>query len=284
MTNATKLPSPTPSSPSAAMRATIDATEMSAAQRWKLALAALGKVLADPERTDQVLVFSVYANAGTMRDRIPIFLDDADGRRLFEEHRTIDTRSVDLDALATLPAGTLGRAYADFLRRHQLSPDVFEAPPEQISDPAIAYVIQRVRQTHDLWHVVTGFETDPGSEIALQAFTFGQLRAPSSLVLALAGSLRASRIRPSFVVEVARAMRAGRRARPLAAFPWEDHWQKPLAEVRARLGISPDFVASTTRARLANYPNRAQKPKNVNAAPTPTLRPTTSAPPSSPSP
>ncbi|HEY5935865.1 MAG TPA: Coq4 family protein [Kofleriaceae bacterium] len=233
----------------------IDATEMPAAQRWGRALAALGKVLADPERTDQVLVFSVYANAGTMRDRIHLFLDDPAGRRLFEEHRTIDARSVDLDALGALPVGTLGRAYADFLRRHQLSPDVFEAPPEEVRDPAIAYVIQRLRQTHDLWHVVTGYETDPGSEIALQAFTFGQLRAPSSLVLALAGSLRAGRIKPALVLEVAYAMRAGRRAQAFAAFPWEDHWQTPLSAVRDLLGISPAFVDRTERARLENYPS-----------------------------
>jgi ubiquinone biosynthesis protein COQ4 len=237
-----------------AMRATLDATEMSAGQRWRLALAALGKVLADPARTDQVLVFSVYANAGTMRDRIHLFLDNPAGRRLFDEHRTIDTRSVDLEALGELPEGTLGRAYADFLRRHQLSPDVFEAPPEEVRDPAIAYVIQRLRQTHDLWHVVTGYETDPGSEIALQAFTFGQLRAPSSFVLALAGSIRASRVKPTLVLEVARAMRAGRRAAPIAAFPWEDHWHTPLAEVRAQLGITDRFVAATARARLENYP------------------------------
>lgn len=232
-----------------------DATEMSAAQRWRHALAALAKVLADPERTDQVLVFSVYANAGTMRDRIHLFLDDPAGRRMFDEQRMIDARSVDLDALGALPSGTLGRAYADFLRRHQLSPDVFEAPPEEIRDPAIAYVIQRLRQTHDLWHVVTGYETDPGSEIALQAFTFGQLRAPSSLVLALAGSLRAGRVKPSLVLEVAHAMRAGSRAPSFAAFPWEDHWRTPLSAVRELLGISPAFVARTDRARLENYPS-----------------------------
>ena len=135
---------PMPSSPTE----TLDATAMSATQRWSRALAALGKVLADPERTDQVLVFSVYANAGTMRDRIHLFLDNPAGRRLFEEHRTIDTRTVDLDALGALPEGTLGRAYADFLRRHQLSPDVFEAPPEQISDPAIAYAMNRMVGAH----------------------------------------------------------------------------------------------------------------------------------------
>ncbi|MEJ7600250.1 MAG: Coq4 family protein [Kofleriaceae bacterium] len=244
------------------VQTTLDATEMSTTQRWRRALAALGKVLADPQRTDQVLVFSVYANAGTMPGRIHRFLEHPDGRRLFDEHRTIDTRSVDLAALGALPVGTLGRAYADFLRTHQLSPDVLEAPPAQVRDPAIAYIIQRLRQTHDLWHVVTGYETDPGSEIALQAFTYGQLRNPSSFVLSVAGSLRAARVKPGLVREVARAMRAGRRAgkhHPLAVFPWEDHWHRPLAGVRAMLGITPRFVAATRRARLDDYPGSGDK-------------------------
>jgi len=90
--------------------ATTDATQLPARERWSRALRALGRVLADPNQTDQVLLFSTYANAGTMPDRIHRFLDHPSGRRLFEERRTIDAKSIDLAALGQLPAGTLGRA------------------------------------------------------------------------------------------------------------------------------------------------------------------------------
>src|SRR5688572_25990264 len=100
----------------AARRSPPDATTLSAFGRWRRALAALGKVMIDPTRTDQVLVFSIYANAGSMPMRIDRFFASEAGRRLYEEHRTIDSRSIDLDALAALPAGTLGHAYAQFLR------------------------------------------------------------------------------------------------------------------------------------------------------------------------
>lgn len=215
----------------------VDATKLSAWQRWRLALDALGRVMVKPEQTDQVLVFSMYANAGTMPSRIHRFFDDPRGRRLYEERRLIDTRSVDLDALGALPEGTLGRAYADFLRSRGLSPDVFEHAPAEVPDPRMAYVIQRLRQTHDLWHVVTGYETDPASEIALQAFTFAQVRAPSSLVLAALGTLRGTPSKPDLVLEVVSAFRIGRRAEKLAVFPWEDHWTRPLVEVREMLGL-----------------------------------------------
>ncbi len=39
--------------------------------------------------------------------------------------------------------------------------------------------------------------------------------------------------------DVAGAFRAGRRAEMLALFPWEDHWETSLAEVRALLGVQP---------------------------------------------
>ena len=214
-----------------------DLSNLSPLERWRRAAVALGRVLADPEQTDQVLVFSSLVNAGTMPHRLDRFFGDPAGQRLYAEHRTIDSRTIDLDALAALPEGTLGRAYAQFLRSRGLTPEVFDDPPEELVDPREQYVVQRIRQTHDLWHVVTGCDTDPAGEIALQAFSFAQLRAPSTLILALAGTLRGLREKPSLPRDVVAAYRAGRHAERLATFPWEDHWATPLVEVRAMLGI-----------------------------------------------
>lgn len=213
-----------------------DALDLSTVERWRRAFRALARVMANPDETDQVLVFSTYANAGTMRRRLHRFYDTPEGQRLYAEHRAIDS-TLDLDALAALPAGTLGHAYAHFLRSRGLTPDVFDGPPAEVSDPRAAFVIQRMRQTHDLWHVVTGYETDPAGEIALQAFTFAQVRAPSTLLLSAFGTLRGVRERRTLPREVMAAYRRGLAARPLIAFPWEDHWATPLTEVRALLGL-----------------------------------------------
>ena len=219
-----------------------DATTLSAFERWRRALTALAKVMADPEKTDQVLVFSIYANAGSMPKRIHRFFESEDGRRLYDEHRTIDSKSIDLDALAALPEDTLGHAYAHFLRSRGLTPAVFDAPPSEVSDPRMQYVVQRLRQTHDLWHVVTGHDTDAASEVALQAFTFAQVRAPSSAILATVGTLRAMREKRDVARDVLRSLRLGLRAHGLPVFPWEDHWATPLREVRALLGIPADGI------------------------------------------
>jgi ubiquinone biosynthesis protein COQ4 len=216
---------------------TDDLSKLSAVERWRRGLRALATVVADPEQTDQVLVFSAYVNGGGSPERVQRFYDSPAGQRLYAEHRTIDSHTVDLDQLAHLPEGTLGHAYAQFLQSRGFTPDTFEGAPAGITDPHASYVVQRIRQTHDLWHVVTGQATDPASEVALQAFTYAQVGAPSSLILAIVGTLRALREKPGIVRDVIGMYRTGRHAEKLAAFPWEDHWTTPLADVREMLGL-----------------------------------------------
>lgn len=225
-----------------------DATTLGARERWRRALGALAKVMADPDRTDQVLEFGIYANAGTLNSRVHRFYDDPRGQLLYAQRRTLDSKTVDLDALGRLPEGTLGRAYADFMRSHGITPEIFDGTPPQVADPRVAYVIQRIRQTHDLWHVVTGYETDPLGEIVLQAFTFAQVGAPSSGILAVAGTLRGLRERRTLPREVIAAYRRGWRAERMPTFLWEDHWETPLATVREMLGIEEPVVVARAAA------------------------------------
>ena len=213
-----------------------DVADLPAHVRWRRALVALARVMTDPQQTDQVLVFSNLANAKQRDKRLQQFFSDERGGRLYRERRAIDSRT-DLDALAQLPAGTLGHAYAAFLDAHGLTPDVFDGRPADVRDDRAAYVIQRLRQTHDLWHVVTNAETDPAGEVALQAFTFAQLNNPSSGILAALGTLRTVRHAREIVRDVIDMYRLGRDAEPLAVFPWEDHWATPLTEVRRLLKL-----------------------------------------------
>lgn len=215
-----------------------DYAALSAVQRWKIAGAALGKVMADPNDTENVLELLGVINSGrsALRRTRKFFATPA-GKKLYEERRALDSQTIDLDALAALPEGTLGRAYATFLRSRGLTPEIFDGAPARIADPQRSYLVQRMRQTHDLWHVVTGCETDPAGEVALQAFLYAQTRAPGSAILAAAGMLRIVRKTPAIVPYVIALYRAGMRAGSLPAFGWEDHWATPLTEVRAMLGL-----------------------------------------------
>ena len=212
--------------------------KLPAIERWRRALRAFGILFVNPNRTDMVLEFGVHINAGSMPHRVSLFYGDPGGRQLYQERHTLDSKTVDLDALGQLPAGTLGRAYADFMTGHGITPEIFDGSPKQVSEPQAAYFVQRMRQTHDLWHVVTGYETDPLGEALLQAFSYGQLQAPSSLLISLSGILRGLGKRRTLPREMLAAYRAGRRARNLATFLWEDYMEASLSTVREQLGIS----------------------------------------------
>jgi ubiquinone biosynthesis protein COQ4 len=171
---------------------------------------------------------------------------DEEGRRLLAERPKLDSTHVDFDALGALPGGTLGGEFSRFLRAHGITPDSFRAPAEYFEDEA-AYVTQRLRQTHDLWHLLTGYRPDTCGEFMLSAFIFAQVAAPSSFLVALLGPVRYGREYPggrrALVRDVVAAYHRGRATGRLTSFPWERHWADPLEDVRARVGC-PAHVAS----------------------------------------
>jgi ubiquinone biosynthesis protein Coq4 len=69
--------------------------------------------------------------------------------------------------LRSMPVGTFGRAWADFLDRHQLQP-LTCGPPRQ--------------QFHDGIHVLTGYGTDAIGKLQVQAFLLGAKLRPVNLV------------------------------------------------------------------------------------------------------
>ena len=198
------------------------------------ALRAIVGLNRDPNRLELVFVLGEALNRRSLPGVWAQFEASDDGRRILDEQPSIDSRHVDLGALEALPDGTLGREYVRFLRDNAITPDVFKAP-EGI-DPRAAYLAKRLRQTHDLWHVIAGYAPDLRGEVLLQAFTFAQVGVPSAGIIALFGAVRGSlRLGPSFLVEVARAFRRGRRAEHFAPMLWESHWADSVESLREML-------------------------------------------------
>ena len=151
---------------------------------------------------------------------------------------------LDRPALRTLPAHTLGRAYIDFLDAHGFDPA--DIPQLEVEDEG-TYVLNHLRETHDLWHVLTGFDVDTAGEGGLQAFYLAQVPGPLPLVLMAGILLNAVRQTPG---ETARRMDAiaagwtlGGQARSLLGRDWTTQWARPLAEIRAELRLAPPPTA-----------------------------------------
>jgi ubiquinone biosynthesis protein COQ4 len=143
----------------------------------------------------------------------------------------------DMEKFLKYPQESLGYHYAAEMKRTGLQPDFYRKL--DVKDD-YSYIVMRLRQTHDIWHVITGFGTDFAGEIGLQAFTFAQTRSPLSVTL-LAGTivfaLKSSISLNPLVEKMQKGWQMGESAKPFLAQKWEEGWEKPLSEWKADLKI-----------------------------------------------
>lgn len=145
---------------------------------------------------------------------------------------------LDLERLRAQPAETLGGAYARFLDRHGISPESLPALP---GTGELDYILTHFYETHDLWHVLTGFEADPAGELGVQAFLLAQYRAflPLFVISAVLvnTALYAYDDKARRLDAIARGWTLGRSARSLVGVDFRAHLARPLAEVRRDFGL-----------------------------------------------
>lgn len=142
------------------------------------------------------------------------------------------------DRLLQYPPNSLAYAYGTHLKQANLNPNFFRQV--QVVDDA-SYLFQRLRQTHDIWHVVTGFGIDGLGEMELKAFEYAQTRRPMAVVLIglviLSEVFKTPTSLGTFFDRITAAYQLGAKVQPLFAQKWEDHWEKPVEEWRRELGI-----------------------------------------------
>ena len=96
----------------------------------------------------------------------------------------------DIDRLIQLPEGSLGRVYAELIRRLNYDPEFFRPRP---TSSEAQWLTQRVATTHDIHHVVAGFGTMPAGESGVLAITAAQLGFPAYVLLTTAAQLASFR-------------------------------------------------------------------------------------------
>jgi ubiquinone biosynthesis protein Coq4 len=145
---------------------------------------------------------------------------------------------VDLGALSQLPPGTLGRAFADHMTKNNLNPADIPSLP---GDGELAFIRAHLYETHDVWHAVTGFDTDVAGELGLQAFYAAQAPGGLPLMLLAMGFLNTALYsmadRTRRLDAIARGWEMGKRAQPLFGVRWDRLWSRPVDEVRRSLRV-----------------------------------------------
>jgi len=147
-------------------------------------------------------------------------------------------QAIDLTELQELPEGTLGRCYADQLISQGITPDALIDPSPVSNDTE--YITHRLRETHDIIHVLTGFGIDGDSELGLQGFNLAQTRSPLAVMLIFGGMLAALQndepLAP-MLRALARGFQLGLDAELVIARKLEEGWDRPLQEWRQELKL-----------------------------------------------
>lgn len=204
------------------------------------------ELVKDKENTAEVFpIFEALPWRGVY-DAARAFLSTERGQRIRASEPSLVTILDDHEALRRLPAGSVGQVYCDFMEREGLSAqglvDELEKyrPANSRFDDQVDWYMRRLRDTHDLMHVLSGYGRDALGEQCVLAFTYGQQPALAHLFLGYAGAMEISR-RGRVKVPIFRAVREGHKmgkaCSRLAEMPIRDVLAMPLDEARRMLGI-----------------------------------------------
>ena len=210
-----------------------------------LAARAIAALVRDPQDTPQVFtVINALRGRATLR-RMERFRATDTGRRLLAAPRSLLDHLGDREALAALPPGTLGRTYHEFLAEEDLSAQglatvSINAGDKRMGPDELRY-FHRMRDMHDLLHVLTGYGRSPLGEICVLAFTYAQQGGRGVALIAAVGAMKVSRERPRTGVASAvwEAYRRGRAAASTEAAEWEALFAEPVSALRERFRIPP---------------------------------------------
>ncbi|MEO0970756.1 MAG: Coq4 family protein [Cyanobacteria bacterium J06639_18] len=161
----------------------------------------------------------------------------------------------DLQKLIKMPQGSLGWTYARVMNALGYDPHFYRLR-ETTSDTD--YIINRIRKTHDLHHIFTGFSFDDFGENGVISVTVVQTGYPGwmlidilTLLLYFFSGKDDLGIDVEFVFDLISAgIKMGRRAKPLFPVKWEEGFERPLEEWRKELNIQP-----ITNGRFSWYSN-----------------------------
>ncbi len=199
------------------------------------------------DKEDTAAVFRIFESLPS-KDFMPRIAELALSDRGAELRQTEPCLPDILDDHAVLrrtPKGSLAHAYCDFMEAEGLTAAGLVAESDRAGRPRfpdlVEWYINRSRDTHDLFHVLTGYGRDALGEASVLLFTHGQSPSQGHLLIGYAGAANIKKMAkgskaPVFGA-VREAHRIGKGAPPLIAQPIRQLLERPIEDVRAELRI-----------------------------------------------
>jgi len=212
------------------------------------ALYHMRKLVADKESTEQFFHMMEALNGAALINRFDDFVNSPEGKKRFATRRYLPPILDDHSWIEALPENSLGKAYMRFMKQEQLSAQGLVQESDKFRENANAYeddfdwYTKRLRDTHDLFHILTGYGRDPLGEACLLGFTYPQHKARGFLIVGAMATLEV-RQRGCKEINIWACFKEGRLhgklAKVIAEHDLISLMHEPLETARERLGIRP---------------------------------------------
>lgn len=205
-------------------------------------------VLKDKEQTDELIGVFDALPWRAVGEEASAFLASERGRAIYQAEPHLAEILDDHPALRRTPKGSFAHAYCDFMEREGLSAaGLVEASGDSRNGlPLLADGVEwygdRLRDTHDILHILTGYGRDTLGEQCVLAYLFHQRPSPGHLAVAWAGTLLMKlkmRTRAPIIRALVEARRHGRLCPRIVEQPIRELLSLPLTAVREQLNV-PD--------------------------------------------
>lgn len=204
-------------------------------------------LIADKEDTEQVFHITNNLHDGRYTRQALKFLKSAQGEALYARDEFLPDILDDHASLLAMPVGSLGRTYAEFMERENISAHGLVEENDKFSskiakfDDRMEWFHNRTRDTHDMAHILTGYGRDPLGEQCVLAFTYSQDANLGFLFIAYAGGFEVKRRAPAntpIFSAIREAQRNGKAAGVISHQDITALLPLPLDEVRKQLHIA----------------------------------------------
>jgi ubiquinone biosynthesis protein COQ4 len=203
-------------------------------------------LIADKEDTAEVFYIIEALNGKSTRKDLARFMKSENGPKLLEKRRFLPDILDDHGPLKSLPKGSVGRAYVEFMEREGLTAgglveeSLIQRAHQKTYDDDLLWYSNRLRDTHDMYHVLTGYGRDALGEDALLGYTHSQHGGLGVSFIAYMGNRQIAKEAPkeARVKEVlAEGRRNGKAAKRIIEQDIIALLDQPIEEVRERLNI-----------------------------------------------
>ena len=210
-----------------------------------------GKLVEDKEDTEQVFHIIEATKGRRSFAQAREFLYSPEGRRLMAEGADIPAMLDDHARWADCGPDTVAAHYIAFMKREGLSAAglVAEshkwAPPENLPQDQTQWYFDRVRDTHDLFHVLTGYGRDALGEASLLGFSYEQNHNTGILFIAYAAARQIKKVsgtRAPLYAAIKEGRALGRAAAKIAHQDIAGLMREDISAARARMNIGKPVV------------------------------------------